>query len=156
MLYTCRLCGKGYRSSNAHAQHLKSKAHTSWASQADHHNEITAIIKPLPPHLTNKLYKDEESDEWEEVDHNVDLSSFNHMETDGLSSDEDEDELDPTCCFLCDQEHETIDSCMIHLHKKHGFFVPDVEYLKHPSGLLTYLGLKVRHLQHLVIRNLEL
>ncbi|CAN6883511.1 unnamed protein product, partial [Brassica oleracea var. botrytis] len=27
-------------------------------------------------------------------------------------------------------------------NKHHGFFVPNVEYLKDPEGLLTYLGLK--------------
>jgi pre-60S factor REI1 len=30
------------------------------------------------------------------------------------------------------------------MHKHHGFFIPDVEYLKDPKGLLTYLGLKVK------------
>ncbi|KAI3694217.1 hypothetical protein L1987_77179 [Smallanthus sonchifolius] len=153
MLYTCGPCGKGYRSSNAHAQHLKSRAHTTLASQTNHQNESTAIIKPLPSHMVHKLpqHEDEESDgsdEWEEVDQSVDLSSLNHMDMDGLSSDvdmdEDEDELDPTCCFMCDQQHETIESCMIHMHKNHGFFIPDIEYLKDPGGFLTYLGLKVK------------
>ncbi|GLT67556.1 hypothetical protein SLA2020_398540 [Shorea laevis] len=30
------------------------------------------------------------------------------------------------------------------MHKQHGFFIPDVEYLKDPEGLLTSLGLKVK------------
>ncbi|KAJ0914920.1 putative transcription factor C2H2 family [Helianthus annuus] len=150
MLYTCGLCGKGYRSSNAHAQHLKSRAHTAWASQADHQSESTAIIKPLPPRMANKLpqHDDEENDEWEEVDQDVDLLYSNHNEMDGSSSDVDmdegEEELDPTCCFMCDQEHKTIESCMIHMHKSHGFFIPDVKYLKDPYGIFTYLGLKVK------------
>ncbi|XP_076928481.1 cytoplasmic 60S subunit biogenesis factor REI1 homolog 2-like [Bidens hawaiensis] len=70
------------------------------------------------------------------------------MEMDGSSSDvdtdEDEDEMDPTCCFMCDREHKTIESCMIHLHKSHGLFIPDVEYLKDAGGFFTYLGLKVK------------
>jgi len=49
---------------------------------------------------------------------------------------------------LNDKKHETtsaqtIENCMVHMHKHHGFFIPDVEYLKDPKGLLTYLGLKV-------------
>ncbi|KAL8208276.1 hypothetical protein R6Q57_007688 [Mikania cordata] len=151
MLYTCGLCGKGYRSSNAHAQHLKSRVHATLASQTDNQNEITAIIKPLSTRMVSKLpqYEDEYSDgsdEWEEVDQNVDLLALNQMEMDELSSDveEDEDELDSTCCFMCDQHHETIESCMIHMHRKHGLFIPDVEYLKEPGGFLTYLGLKVK------------
>ncbi|KAK4729181.1 hypothetical protein R3W88_022169 [Solanum pinnatisectum] len=30
------------------------------------------------------------------------------------------------------------------MHKKHGFFIPDVEYLEDPKGFLAYLGLKVK------------
>ncbi|KAL4570226.1 hypothetical protein LXL04_025877 [Taraxacum kok-saghyz] len=137
MLYTCSLCGKGYRTSMAHAQHLKSRAHISRASE----NEITAIITPLPPnkHSQYKQQLDNESDEWEEVDQTSNLVS----ETTS-PSDEEEQELDPTSCFMCDQNHKTIENCMIHMHRHHGFFVPDVEYLKDPRGLLTYLGLKVK------------
>ncbi|CAL9771384.1 unnamed protein product [Musa acuminata subsp. burmannicoides] len=32
---------------------------------------------------------------------------------------------------------------MVHMQKKHGFFIPDVEYLKDPKGLLMRVGLKV-------------
>ncbi|PWA83755.1 zinc finger, U1-type, Zinc finger, C2H2-like protein [Artemisia annua] len=157
MLYTCGLCGKGYRSSKAHAQHLNSRAHTARVIQDGHSNENIAIVKPLAPRLVNKLSQHEDefddfsdgSDEWEEVGENDDLAGeTNHMDMDRVESDddmdEDEDEVDPTCCFMCDQEHETIEKCMIHMHKRHGFFIPDVEYLKDPQGFLTYLGLKVK------------
>ncbi|GLT45899.1 hypothetical protein SLA2020_196980 [Shorea laevis] len=66
------------------------------------------------------------------------------MDTNGEEDSEDDDEeLDPSCCFMCDLEHDSIENCMIHMHKQHGFFIPDVEYLKGPEGLLTHLGLKV-------------
>lgn len=32
---------------------------------------------------------------------------------------------------------------LVHMHKKHGFFILDVEYLGDPKGFLSYLGLKV-------------
>ncbi|KAI3792836.1 hypothetical protein L2E82_06727 [Cichorium intybus] len=163
MLYSCRLCGKGYRSAKAHAQHLNSRAHTTRASEDGQEEENNAIIKPLPTRITKKPLKqqdelDEESEdsEWEEVTENDDMagdmaSPSTHMEVneddedDGTDDDMDEDdEVDPTCCFMCDKEHKTIESCMVHMHKNHGFFVPDIEYLKDPSGLLTYLGLKVK------------
>ncbi|XP_024986055.1 cytoplasmic 60S subunit biogenesis factor REI1 homolog 1-like isoform X1 [Cynara cardunculus var. scolymus] len=163
MLYSCRLCGKAYRSAKAHAQHLKSRTHTMRISEGGHEDENSAIIKPLPPRVVKKSPQqkeefDDESDdsEWEEVTQNEDLvgemaTSSTHMEVNESQSDddtdedmhEDEDELDPACCFMCDRKHKTIESCMVHMHKHHGFFVPDVEYLKDPGGLLTYLGLKV-------------
>ncbi|KAJ0770373.1 putative transcription factor C2H2 family [Helianthus annuus] len=167
MLYTCRLCGKGYRSAKAHAQHLKSRTHTMRASQIGQEDENSAVIKPLPPRTVKKSPQEkeeideesDESDEWVEVTENDDVvgdmaSSSTHMEVNESLADadddtdedmdEDEDELDPTSCFMCDKEHKTIESCMVHMHKHHGFFIPDIEYLKDPTGFLTYLGLKVK------------
>lgn len=167
MLYSCGLCGKGYRSSKAHAEHLKSRSHIMRASQGiGDEEEDKAIVTPLPSRAGNKPppkreENDEESeesgDEWEEVDPEDELvsetaKSLTDLNVDGHASNEDMDEddeddyeeLDPSCCFMCDREHKTIESCMVHMHKHHGFFIPDIEYLKDPKGLLTYLGLKVK------------
>ncbi|KAF3447638.1 hypothetical protein FNV43_RR12825 [Rhamnella rubrinervis] len=168
MLYSCGLCGKGYKSSKAHAQHLKSRSHILRASQdTDHQDDERAIIKPLQPRAVNKVppqrqadteQSEESEDEWEEVDPEeelvsgaaqslTDLNVNEHASDDDLDADADDndyEELDPSCCFMCDLEHNNIESCMVHMHKQHGFFIPDVEYLKDPKGLLTYLGLKVK------------
>lgn len=163
MLYSCGTCGKGYRSAKAHEQHLKSRSHIIRASQGTSNEEQDkAIIKPLVPRAENKRPpwreedNEESEDEWEEVDPeemSLDLAtnSLTSLHVNELVSDDDMDEndvnsdvdLDPSCCFMCDLEHDSIESCMVHMHKQHGFFIPDVEYLKDPEGLLTYLGLKV-------------
>lgn len=141
MLYSCGLCGKGYRSAKAHDQHLKSKSHIIRASEAPSgKDDESPLIKPLtrrtpPVHME----EDEESDDsdWVEVD-------ADDMDEDEDGEDEDDfGDLDPACCFMCDVRHVTIEKCMVHMHKQHGFFIPDIEYLKDPKGLLTYLGLKV-------------
>uniref|UniRef100_A0A2N9F440 C2H2-type domain-containing protein n=1 Tax=Fagus sylvatica TaxID=28930 RepID=A0A2N9F440_FAGSY len=169
MLYSCGLCGKGYRSSKAHAEHLKSRSHIMRASQeTNNEEEDKAIVKPLlrrvvnqpPPRRESKDEESEESEEseWEEADPEEDLlgeamDSLTNLNVHEPASDDDMDdnddddddyELDPSCCFMCDLEHDTLESCMVHMHKQHGFFIPDVEYLKDPKGLLTYLGLKVK------------
>lgn len=167
MLYSCALCGKEYRSSKAHAQHMKSRAHVMKASQ-----ESTAstagitVIKPLIDCVPNKSalltkaqlvredYRESEEneDEWVEVnpDEEVDMvyESLSNLHVDEHASNADGDmdeieKLDPSCCFMCDLKHDNIENCMVHMHKKHGFFIPDIEYLKYPRGLLTYVGLKV-------------
>lgn len=162
MLYSCVLCGKGYRSSKAHAQHLKSKSHIMRASQGTNQDEDKAVIKPLlrramskhhPPREVDNEVTDDSDDEWEEVDPEEELVgeavksltdlNVNEASDEDMDEGEDDDLLDPSCCFMCDQEHDNIESCMIHMHKQHGFFIPDVDYLKDPKGLLTYLGLKV-------------
>ncbi|KAG8375336.1 hypothetical protein BUALT_Bualt10G0089600 [Buddleja alternifolia] len=167
MVYSCGLCGKGYRSSKAHAQHLESKSHLMRASEATGgQDEGSTIIKPLTRRtpkepLHDVVEEDEESEdsEWEEVDSEEDLvgeasDSLGQLKVDGNPSngdmDVDEDgeddfeDLDPLCCFMCDLGHRTIASCIVHMHKHHGFFIPDIEYLKDPKGLLTYLSLKVK------------
>lgn len=165
MLYSCGLCGKGYKSSKAHAEHLKSRSHMMRASEGTSHSDEKAIIKPLPQRVVNRppprrevdnsAENEESEDEWEEVDPEdelvddaakslTDLNVNEHADNDDMDEDDDNcEELDPSCCFMCDQEHKTIENCMVHMHKAHGFFIPDVEYLKDPKGLLTYLGLKV-------------
>ncbi|GLT85154.1 hypothetical protein SLE2022_033510 [Rubroshorea leprosula] len=170
MLYSCGLCGKEYRSSQAYDQHLKSRGHhiMRGSQGTNQSEEEKVIIKPLPGRVVNKPTasreangdeSEESEDEWEEVDPeeqlvkvasksltalNVDESAYsNDMDTNGEEdSEDDEEELDPSCCFVCDLQHDSIENCMIHMHKQHGFFIPDVEYLKDPEGLLTYLGLK--------------
>ncbi|KAM0943319.1 putative transcription factor C2H2 family [Dioscorea sansibarensis] len=170
MLYSCALCQKEYRSAKAHAQHLNSKSHALKASEDASFlgAGITTVIKPLTSHAPNKSSKpstfkgraeesSESDDEWVEVGSDDDLDEASKAVMDlqvnedapGTDAEEednmDEDEdLDPASCFVCDKKHETIDSCMVHMHKQHGFFIPDVEYLKDPKGFLTYVGLKVK------------
>lgn len=162
MIYSCGVCNKVYRSAKAHAQHLQSRAHILFASQADgDSSNENVIIKPRPQHGNNRVVKDVESedsdDEWVEVDPEEDLvedvrRSLNasNMKTgddavDVDSLDDDfEEVLNPLTCFMCDKEHDGIENCIVHLHKVHGFFIPDMEYLKDPKGLLMYLGLKVK------------
>ncbi|GAV77891.1 LOW QUALITY PROTEIN: zf-C2H2_2 domain-containing protein/zf-met domain-containing protein [Cephalotus follicularis] len=170
MLYSCGLCGKGYRSSKAHAQHLQSRSHIIRAASqgTDSRENDKAIVKPLPRRVVdepsprrdiNNEESEESEDEWEEIDPEEELvgeaaksisdnvavaSSHDYMDDDDDKDYEFEEELDPACCFMCDLKHDTLESCMVHMHKNHGFFIPDVEYLKDPKGLLTYLGLKVK------------
>ncbi|XP_058067977.1 cytoplasmic 60S subunit biogenesis factor REI1 homolog 1-like [Magnolia sinica] len=173
MLYECALCGKEYRSSKAHAQHLKSRSHIVRASQGPESQSIgitvikplgnrgankpTSTRKPLIPRELESEESEDSGDEWVEVDPDdelvgeaieslMDLDVSEPTSSSAVEPDDDADdeELDPSCCFICDLKHKTIESCMVHMHKQHGFFIPDVEYLKDPEGLLTYVGLKVK------------
>lgn len=148
MLYCCVHCGKQYTSCKAHAQHLQSKTHLARVSRGTgHHDESSVVIKRLPYQPEDSSGSDES--EWEEVDeaNNDSLRELKINSSTRNDAIKDEgryvDELDLRCCFMCDLEHNTVESCTIHMQKKHGFFIPDIEYLKDPKGFLTYLGLKV-------------
>ncbi|KAL6873845.1 hypothetical protein ACP4OV_013927 [Aristida adscensionis] len=159
MLYSCAICGKDYRSSKAHTQHLNSRSHLIRVSQEPNASIAgTTIVKPLPERVPPRGssavedydYGDEE--EWAEIDPcELDLAdeTTSNMQLDEHSSKSDDEmgepeELDTSVCFMCDLKHGTIEDCMVHMHKKHGFFIPDSEYLKDPNGLLAYVGLKVK------------
>ncbi|PKI51857.1 hypothetical protein CRG98_027775, partial [Punica granatum] len=167
MLYSCGICNKGYRSNKALDQHLNSRNHIARVSQGTgNQEEERTTVRPLPHRAVNKpvtrkqlanVESEESEDEWEEVGSDEELAGEATKSMSGLNEDEDHDmeevsgeedddlfELDPSCCFMCDHKHNSIDRCMVHMHKQHGFFIPDVAYLKDPKGLLTYLGLKVK------------
>ncbi|KAK1269652.1 hypothetical protein QJS04_geneDACA013896 [Acorus gramineus] len=93
-------------------------------------DDISEVLEHMSNmHLNEK--SDSNSDQDEKCDTNED-------------QDEMEEEVDPLCCFICDLKHKTTEKCMVHLHKKHGLFIPDIEYLKDLEGLLTCLGQKVK------------
>ncbi|CAN6200665.1 unnamed protein product [Urochloa humidicola] len=147
--YGCALCGKEYRSSRAHAQHLSSRSHLLRASGEGPDSSIAGLavvkVKPLAERRGPPAVEEDEDGEEELVEELADESTSNmQVDEDPSKCDEEHEELDPLFCFMCDLKHDTVEGCMAHMHKKHGFFIPDSEYLKDPHGFLTYVGLKVK------------
>lgn len=62
--------------------------------------------------------------------------------------DETEDEMlarviKVDVCLFCDKKSNDIKSNVRHMNLKHGFFIPEEQYLTDLEGLLEYLGFKV-------------
>ena len=51
--------------------------------------------------------------------------------------------LSPTDCLFCAHVSSSLADNLIHMSGDHSFFVPDIEYLTDPTGLITYLGEKI-------------
>lgn len=88
---------------------------------------------------------DESDDEWEEVD-GEELESVAEMEEEAGPSGDDEPlggRWEPSECLFCGRGHGDFEACIEHMHREHGFFIPDAEYLKDAVGMVTYLGLKI-------------
>ncbi|KAG6548837.1 hypothetical protein Mapa_009599 [Marchantia paleacea] len=164
LLYKCSLCGKEYSTEKAHTQHLQSKLHISKAaSLADSSGAGVAVVRPAPARPVKEQVpvvepreeeeETESSDEdWEEVDGDeaedavMELRGNEDGSDDraGSSGEVIDEEWDASRCFICDfQPDGSIEGCVEHMHKVHGFFLPDAEFLKDPQGMLSYLGLKV-------------
>ena len=51
--------------------------------------------------------------------------------------------LSPTDCLFCAHVSPSIEDNILHMSGEHSFFIPDLEYLTDPTGLITYLGEKI-------------
>jgi pre-60S factor REI1 len=114
------------------------------ASQEPSRSSTAGGITPLLVCTTTTVQEDEDAALPDESTSNsMEVNAADYSST---RRDEEIEELDmdPSCCFMCDLKHGSVDDCLVHLHRKHGFFVPDSEYLKDPGGFVTYVGLKVR------------
>ncbi|KAF9918876.1 hypothetical protein BX616_004828 [Lobosporangium transversale] len=135
----CKACRKSYSSDNAYQNHLVSKKH----------KEMEAKIKANPRPEKKKQPVDEESD----IDSitskiTVDLSVTDDTTLEEMNEIMDKKiesaiRLEPTDCLFCTEKAETFESNVEHMTKKHGLFIPDIEYLVDLEGLIKYLGEKI-------------
>lgn len=115
---------KSYFSENAFTNHLLSKKHKDL--------EFNAGQEPLPspvvaPKKNDRLFSDTEED----TDTDSVVSSLADL---GLSQDR---------CLFCNMANGDFDTNLKHMSLVHGFFLPDIEYLEDPTGLIIYLAEKV-------------
>ncbi|KAG2201445.1 hypothetical protein INT47_001494 [Mucor saturninus] len=90
------------------------------------------------------------------------IQSKKHLELEQLADNEEEEEfmsedvdqvvdgeaakraLDPQSdCLFCLQKSDNLEANLAHMSKFHGFFLPDIEYLKDREGLIAYLFSKI-------------
>ncbi|CAI7836434.1 unnamed protein product [Closterium sp. NIES-53] len=65
-------------------------------------------------------------------------------EAKGKGEGEGVGEWDVSRCFFCDKKNKGgVDECVEHMHRHHGFFIPDMEFLTDLQGMLQYLAAKV-------------
>lgn len=55
-----------------------------------------------------------------------------------------EEDLSPQTCIFCNSRFNSVQENTNHMHRQHGFFVPDAEYLVDLEGLLRYCNEKVK------------
>ncbi|CAN0420829.1 unnamed protein product, partial [Ectocarpus sp. 8 AP-2014] len=74
-------------------------------------------------------------------------------EKDAMSEEEEEEEeeeelapppMGPCVCIFCDFVSPSFEENCAHMLRHHGFFIPDVEYLQDPEGLIAYVEEKVK------------
>ncbi|KAL9537167.1 hypothetical protein MBANPS3_012020 [Mucor bainieri] len=115
LIYECPLCKKSYYSENGYNNHIQSKKHLELEQKADEEEE------------------------------NRGVSEDTVMADDTASPTRQTKPVDPlTDCLFCNQINQDIDTNLQHMSKAHGFFLPDIEYLKDSQGLIKYLSNKIQ------------
>lgn len=118
---TCLSCKKSFSNRNMLEQHKKSKKHIQAVKQnggEERIEETDAEEKPA-----------KETKEQAEYDDEVARSKVS---------------LDLEDCIFCSHRADTLDASLIHMHKEHGFFLPDLEFAHDLEGLITYIAEKVK------------
>eukprot|EP00271_Cylindrocystis_brebissonii_P002644 TRINITY_DN1341_c0_g1_i1.p1 TRINITY_DN1341_c0_g1~~TRINITY_DN1341_c0_g1_i1.p1 ORF type:complete len:437 (+),score=105.23 TRINITY_DN1341_c0_g1_i1:279-1589(+) len=88
--------------------------------------------------------EEEESEgEWEDMDEEEAARLESGEDGKGGTEGEGEEKWDATQCLFCTEKADDVAACVEHMHRRHGFFVPDAEFLVEPEKMLEYLGLKV-------------
>ncbi|EEP76257.1 conserved hypothetical protein [Uncinocarpus reesii 1704] len=60
-----------------------------------------------------------------------------------VTSKTDSDEVTVSRCLFCNHNSTDIDESISHMHKSHGLFIPEQDYLVDLEGLIKYLQAKV-------------
>lgn len=161
--YRCTLCRRDYSTSKAYENHLQSKSHTLKASSLGADEPPQVVKREIQrkvhePPTKQEVEESSDEGEWEEVDPNeIDdevsaslVAAENderaeNMDVDGEWEELEEGEWDVARCFFCDRRDSdwSMADCMAHMHKEHGFFLPDIDFLVKPEEMLHYLALKV-------------
>ncbi|KAG9012530.1 hypothetical protein FRB94_005847 [Tulasnella sp. JGI-2019a] len=135
---TCKSCRKVFTNENSYQSHVQSKKHRDTELAAATALLATAILdtsattkatapQPKKP-TTNTTMKTDDKDTDMGIEAKLAASR---------------NRLTAEACLFCNHVSSGIDINVEHMGRKHGFFVPDTEYLIDLPGLLTYLGEKV-------------
>eukprot|EP01133_Synstelium_polycarpum_P012038 gene12038-14080_t len=120
--YECRICDKQFASEGPYQQHLISKKHKLNVEMG----VPEKIRKPKTPKSPEPIPASLEEAERmiEEKIKNTPKLPVEH-------------------CLFCRLVSDSIESNIDHMAKVHSFFIPDIEYLVDPEGLIRYMSDKI-------------
>ncbi|KYN01743.1 PREDICTED: zinc finger protein 622 [Cyphomyrmex costatus] len=129
----CEVCRKKFNNQKQYENHLASKTHKKKLEQKD----------------TTITYTKKSSSIQDISNKNIDDCLNIETDSDVESVDSDEwfedskYQITYEYCLFCDYHNKSIECIMIHMEKKHSFFVPYLEYCIDLGGLLKYLEHKI-------------
>lgn len=147
---TCEVCNKVYTTENAYRSHILSRKHRE--------NELKALSRtddarsvglatekapsPRPQHATDVAKQAPPAPPTSEPPNVDDLDDGSALTLDEKIAAA-RSRLSPTDCLFCVHVSSSMADNLLHMSGEHSFFIPDIEYLTDPTGLITYLGEKI-------------
>ncbi|KAK7110066.1 cytoplasmic 60S subunit biogenesis factor ZNF622-like [Littorina saxatilis] len=125
----CRLCNKPFRSQNALESHMRSKKHREMESVS----KKFGIDQSKIVTRSNGSTKTSESEPAQ-----MEVESEGEEGSDVESWDGNELGLEE--CLFCSHISSSLETNFTHMTTKHGFFLPDAEFVCDLEGLVVYLG----------------
>ena len=137
---TCHPCQKTFFSENSYQNHIKSSKHKQRETRLSREGDDASVLssafslgEPVNKTHDNAVSKVTESLRTATIvehDEDVDMHTGH-------------DEYQPTRCLFCKADSSDIDANVQHMHKSHGMFIPERDYLVDLEGLINYLHRKI-------------
>ncbi len=125
----CLVCKKHFSSENAYSSHLRSKKHKE--NVAKHTESEKVKVDSSTLNFVNSMDHSTVADA-EDVDEDI-----------TTDSDCEPEPLEITECLFCPNKSKNFEANLNHMSVKHGFYIPDLNYLTDIRGLMQYLCEKV-------------
>ncbi|KAI9461203.1 C2H2 type zinc-finger-domain-containing protein [Lactarius psammicola] len=153
---TCEICNKVYTTENAYRSHILSRKHRenelkSLSRTEDDARSVGVTTEKVPSPgggiLQPAIDSAKQAPPAAPASESLPNAADDLDDESALTLDEKiaaaRSRLSPTNCLFCVHVSSSIADNLLHMSGEHSFFIPDIEYLTDPTGLITYLGEKI-------------
>uniref|UniRef100_A0A914V5D7 C2H2-type domain-containing protein n=1 Tax=Plectus sambesii TaxID=2011161 RepID=A0A914V5D7_9BILA len=148
----CISCNKTFQSQNAYDNHLNAKKHKELAAIFERDGPPKAKRPSKKAAVKTVAEEKEEAVTEVEMAAPADADGSGEEEGEWTDAESDDEQMDLTerpgaipsdTCLFCLAQASTLEQNLEHMSKKHGFYIPDLEFCSDLDGLVKYLGAKV-------------
>ena len=151
----CKICRKQFVSLRSYENHLGSKRHrenekTAKPPDVEVEADLSELRNKKNLQLSTKQVKEVESGDKKDKEEEEEETSVEEKKGEREEGGEEEEEgsdepeaLETNECLFCPRFSNDFEENLSHMSRVHGFFLPDLEYVTDPKGLVAHLCEKV-------------
>lgn len=135
-VFLCDACGKSFGTESQMDMHVKSRTHVKRVKEILAEQRAAAISAAASMHASEGAVS---ASRGEGVPESKDEDAPAPGDEDGAETHVEEILVSAENCVFCFHKSEDVPTNLEHMRVKHSFFVPDMEFLRNPDGLIEYL-----------------